>query len=368
MKFNCSQKDFLNGLQIVNRAIGLNNTLQILNNILIEIKDKKLYLTATNLEIVISFWCDVDIKNEGSITIPAKIISNYINLLPDEKLEISTEEGFIFNLKSKTIKTKIKGLNPQDFPLLPNIEKEDSFQINSQDLLQNLNQTIFAVMVNNTRPALTGIYFNLKDGVLKIVATDGYRLAEKITKIPNKNSQIIDFILPYKTALDLQNILSKYKKEEVEIIISKNQISFNIKNIKLTSKLIKGVFPDYQQIIPKEINTKVILNTQEFTMSIKRIDIFARENNNSVSIKIVKGGKVFVSTETTQIGEGHEEIEAQIEGENNQINLNSTYLLNVLENINSDEIVLEINSKLKPALIKPYKKDDYTYLLMPLKI
>lgn len=367
MRLTCSQKDLANALSITNKAVGMNNTLPVLNNVLVKAEGKKLYFTTTNLEIAINYWIDAEVKNEGEITIPSKLLTNYVGYLKDDKVNITIEEGDSVLVETEDSKSKIKGIPASEFPSIPVVEKEGSFVLAAKDLSLAIDQVVFAAALNTTRPILTGVYFSVTKDGLKMVATDSYRLAEKTLKAENVSGDI-SCIVPNKTIFELGAILGSVKEgSEIEVIVSKNQIFFGINKIKITSRLIEGQFPNYQQVIPKETKTKITLSTSEISLVLKRINLFAKENNNKVLFKVNANG-LTVTTDTTQYGVGEIEMKTKIEGADNEIALNSQFVLDVLSNIGANEVVLELGDQTAPAIVRPSGKDDYTHIVMPLKI
>lgn len=367
MRLTCSQKDLASALGITNKAVGVNNTLPVLNNVLIKAEGKKLYFTATNLEIAISYWIEADIKNEGEITIPSKLLTNYVNYLKDDRVDFSVEEGDSILIKTSDSKTKVKGISANEFPSIPTVEKEGGFTLTAKELGEAINQVAFAAALNTTRPILTGVYFKVNKDELKMAATDSYRLAEKTLKV-SESSGDISCIVPVKTILELGTILASAKDEDkVDIIVSKNQIFISVDKVKITSRLIEGQFPNYEQVIPSTSKTKAYLSISELSLALKRINLFAKENNNKVLFKVGKEG-VVITTDTTQLGVGEVEIKAKIEGDENAIALNSQFVLDLLGNIGFKEVVLELGENASPAILRPGNKDDYIHIIMPLKI
>lgn len=367
MRLTCSQKDLATALSITNKAVGANNTLPVLNNVLIKAEGKKLYFTTTNLEIAISYWIEADIKNEGEITTPSKLLTNYVNYLKDEKIDFSVEEGDSVLLKTSDSKTKIKSIAASEFPSIPVVEKEGGFSVSAKDLSLGINQVAFAAALNTTRPILTGVYFNITKDELKMVATDSYRLAEKTLKVQNTTGDI-SCIVPVKTILELGAILASGKEDdEVEVVVSKNQILFSVDKTKITSRLIEGQFPNYQQVIPKSSTTKAFLDVSGLSLILKRINLFAKENNNKILLKVNSDG-VVITTDTTQYGVGEVEIKTKIEGADSEIALNSQFILDVLANLGTKEVMIELGEKVNPAIFRPSNKDDYIHIIMPLKI
>jgi len=366
MRLTCSQKDLLSALTTTNKAVDVNNTLPVLNNVLLKAEGKKLYFTSTNLEIAISYTIETDIKNEGEITIPSKLFTNYINYLKDEEVEILVKEGDI-NIETSDSKTRIKGIPASEFPPIPTVEKEGGMNLQVKDLKQAIGQVVFAAALNTTRPILSGVFFTTDKDQLKLVATDSYRLSEKV--LPSADiSGKINCIVPAKTVLELGAILDGLKEDDtVEIIVSKNQIMFSVGPVQLISRLIEGQFPNYEQIIPKDSKTKIEFEVASISLVLKRINIFAKENNNKIILRVTDG-KVIVTTESTQYGEGEITLDTKIEGDNNEIALNSQFLLEALGSIGSNNIIFEIGEKTAPVTLKPKEGKGYTHIIMPLKI
>lgn len=367
MKLFCSKNELDYAINIVNKAISPNNTLPVLNNILMRAEGKKLYFSATNLELAINYSMPVDVRSEGAITVPAKLITSYVSLLTDEKVELNIADGLNLAINSQNSLTKIKCINADEFPLIPKIEKGQDFSVKVDDLYEAINETVFAASTNTTRPVLSGVLILSSGEYLKMVATDSYRLAEKILKVSKKPEEEVSCIIPSKTLLELSKIITKAEAKEVNINISKNQILFSVDGIELISRLIEGKFPDYEKIIPKEEKTVLEVSVEGLSLVLKRVSLFARENNNSIKLMATNDGKLSISSDETRVGEEKADVLVKIDGENNKISLNSQYLLDVLAYVSDDKIKLIINDKSSPAAIKPLKDEGYVYVIMPLK-
>jgi len=368
MKLFCSQKDLDYALNIVNKAISTNNTLPVLNNILIKAEGKKLYFSSTNLEIAISCSIDADVRGEGAITVPAKLITNYVSLLTDEKVELSVTEGANLAVNSSTSHTKIKCISADEFPLIPKVEKGQEFSIGSDDFFQAITETVFAASLNTTRPVLSGIFIKFVGDELRVAATDSYRLAEKTVKVAKAPKEEFSCIVPAKTMMELGKILSKSEAKNVKVNVSKNQILFVVDGVDLISRLIEGKFPDYEKIIPKDDKTKFTVSVEDLSLVLKRVSLFARENNNSIKLSVTNDGKLTVSSEETKVGEEKADVIVKVDGENNKISLNAQYLLDVLTYIGEDKVLFLMNDKASPACIKPVEDGGYVYIIMPLKV
>lgn len=367
MRFSCDQKDLAAALHIVNRAINPSNTLPVLNNILIVAEGKRVFFTTTNLEIAIHYVMAADVKNEGKTTIPARLLTNYINLLSSGDIECKLEAGNILFIKTKKSQTKIKGISADEFPTIPKVEKTGAFQLPSSVLHEMINQVAFASSQNIARPVLSGVLFVCKKDHLIMVATDSYRLSEKKAQLAKKTHEDIHCIVPARTVVEFGKILQKFNDEEVDVTISKNQILFRVDSIELTSRLVEGKYPEYERIIPKETKTRIEVSTEELATAVKKASLFVSDGN-AVKLSATQDGQLVLTSDETQVGEDRTEIEAKVEGVNNKIALNAQYFLEFLANAGSEKVVLEIVERLSPAVLKPLKKDDYVHIIMPLKI
>lgn len=368
MKLFCAQKELDYALNVVNKAINPNNTLPVLNNVLLKAEGKKLYFSSTNLEIAISCYIEADVRSEGAITVPAKLITGYTSLLTNEKIELAVTEGVSLSINSSSSHTKIKCISADEFPLIPKVERGHEFSLNVDDFYKAITETVFAASFNTTRPVLSGVYLKQSSGALKVVTTDSYRLAEKTIKPLKASKEDFSCIIPARTLSELGKILSKAEGKDVKINVSNNQVLFIVDGIELISRLIEGKFPDYEKIIPKEYKTKFEVSVEDLSLVLKRVSLFARENNNSVKLSVTNDGKLIVSSEETKVGEEKADVVIKVEGENNKISLNSQYVLDVLTYINSDKINFSINDKASPACVRPVDDGDYVYIIMPLKV
>jgi len=365
MKFSVNKTNLEEGLSIVERAISNRNTLPVLNNVFLEVKDNKLQLITTNLEICIKTNLEITQTEEGKTTTPVKLLSNYISLLKDQDIDIEIKEGEVLNLKANESKTTIKGISTEDFPLIPTIDIEKSIKIKVKDFIENVSKIVFASALDELRPVLAGVLFKIEKGDMYTVATDSYRLVETF----NKTEYDCDFsiIIPSKTILELSRIIHKYDKEDLLIDISKNQVRFKCDKIELTSRLIEGQYPNYKKIIPEKIETKAVVNTDDFVTAIKRASLFAKENSNNIKLEIQKG-KVFTIVDSTQIGSENSYIEAETVGDDKKIAFNAQYLLEALSNIPTDTVEIGVNSSITPGVIKATNNDSVVHVIMPLKV
>lgn len=366
MRFTCDKDLLQEGLATVQKAINSQNTLPVLGNILMSAQGQNIYLSATNLEIAIATSLSGEIKNEGAITVPSRLLVNYISLLKSGEVEISLENGDTVSITSNDASTKIKGLSAEEFPEIPKVEKDISFSLPSGKLKTAIEQTVFSCSASSTRPVLSGVFFWIRGNELRLVGTDSYRLGEKKVTL-DEDLPESKYIIPARALQELSRILSK-DEELVEIIVSKNQILFTKENTKISSRLIEGNFPDYERIIPSSEKGVATVSRADFILAVKRAGIFAREvDNNNVKVQIGKDS-IDLATEETQVGSGNTHIPATVEGEGELVALNAAYLLDVLQVLSGEEILVKVGEALAPVKFMEKEDQSFVHIIMPLKV
>jgi DNA polymerase-3 subunit beta len=371
MKIICLQENLKNGLNIVQSITGKNLTLPILNNILLSIDQKQLKLSTTNLEMAITSHISCKIEKEGSITIPAKLLVNFINNLPNKKIEISVKNN-IANLKCDNYKSIIKGLDAKDFPIIPKIKSEPILEVDSFEFKNALEQVINFVSISDIRPEISGILFDFSNEKrIKFVATDSFRLGEKmlnIKSIKTKKDDIKSIIIPYKTVQELIRIISNQENNTLKISIENNQILFSLPETQIVSRLIEGNYPNYQQLISKQFDTTAIVKKEELIKAVK-IGSFFSSKINDIRFKVnCKKSLIEVFSQDIELGENSSEIGGEIKGKDLEIIFNHKYLLDGLNNINAEKIIIGFNGEISPGIIKSEGMEDFTYIIMPIKL
>jgi len=374
MKISTLQENLKNGLSLVSHIAGKNVNLPILNNILINADSEGIKLISTNLEIGITCFIRGKIEKEGNFTVNSKIISDYISLLANKKVNIELKKEELV-VESDNYKTVIKGEKADDFPLIPQINKETYFKTKINDFKKALSQTIFAVSNSETRMELSGVLFVFDKDNLTIAATDSYRLAEKQIKIESNTKMESKVIIPVKTLQEVLRVLSNVKIEEldereseIEFYLSDNQIMFSIDKIEVVSRVIEGQYPDYKQIIPKDSKTEIMINRNEFIRAIKAASIFSKTGVNDINLDFTIDKNItLISSSSGITGENKTEIESKITGSDNGIVLNYIYLLEGVNSINTENIILKIIDLNTPCVLKADNGDDYIYIIMPIK-
>lgn len=375
MKFTCTRENLIYSLEIVSSLANKPSNLPILNNILIKTTETGIELISTNLEISIKSYLRAKIDNKGDFSVPAKTLLDYIKLLNNEQVIIEKVNNEI-KISCGNDSTKIKGMDAEEFPVIPEIEEKNGFTFNVEKIKNAISKTIIAVSKNEIRPELSGLFFNFFsekfDKGLIIAATDSFRLAEIKVNIEQGEKNEIKTIIPGKTAFEINRLLQLGKNQSgennVRFWISENQIAIRYSNFELTSRIIDGNYPDYTQIIPEKFKTKAIFDKDLIINKIKAASLFTTEGVNAVSFDLnVSQKNMAISSLSTQKGEHSSEIDAELEGEENSILLNYRYVLDGIQNIDNEEIIFNVNSADSPCLFKGKNDEDYIYIVMPIR-
>ncbi len=374
MKISCTQENLNQGLTIASHISNKNSNLPILANILFKIEDKILKLTTTDLEIGITTQVRGKIEKEGEFTIDAKLLNDFISLLPKERLDLEFQDNQL-KISSSKQKTTIKTESPDDFPLIPKIKKEQVFVIPISEFKDAVSEVVFAVSNSETRPEISGIFMEFNSNKLTLAATDSYRLAERKINLPESNNLEKKIIIPVKTLQEVSRILGILKEdislgdlENIEIYLFQNQIMFSCGNTEIISRLIDGQYPDYQQIIPSGFKTKIKLETNKLIKAVKTSSLFSRSGIFDIALNFkIKENQLIVNSSSTQTGENTFILKTEeAQGEDNKIILNHRYLLDSLNNINSEKVIIETNLNNTPCVLKPEAEKELLYIIMPI--
>ena len=365
MKLSCAQKNLEKGLQIVARAAGSRTSLPILNCVLLEVENGKFRISATDLEMGIKTKIGAKIEEDGKITAPAKVLLDFVSGNRDKNIDLKIIEKKLV-LKSERYQANINSIDASEFPLIPKIEKGLEISLPTKKLFSALSKTAFAVSLDETRPTLTGVYFNLKGGHLSLAATDSYRLAEKKIKVESEKEA--SFVVPLKTCQEIMRIASYSSPEsEATLNVSENQAAFKIDSTEVISRLLEGEFPDYKGLIPKDFQTQAKLKREEFLDIVKVISFFARETANNIKLKLTGDGEVSISSISSQVGDSKAKMEALVSGEPGEISFNAKFLTDVLATLSDEEVIFEMTGKFSPGVIRSPKDPDFVYIIMPLR-
>ena len=364
MKAECLKEKFCQAVSKVEKITGKNMTLPILACILIEAKGNFLILKATNLDLGIEIKIPAKIQTDGVVAVPGAILNGFLsNLFGNNNLTLEEKDGNL-SIVCANSQTTIKSFSIDDFPTIPKVKEGKIYELNSQDLVKGLKSVWYSASLSSIKPELSSVYIHSKEDGLVFVATDSFRLAEKVVKF-KKNSEFEQILIPFKNVVDLLKIISD-EKDSLAINFTKNQLSFEYKDIYIVSRIIDGVFPDYQQIIAKDFKTEVILLKQDFINILKLSNIFA-DNFNQINIKISPKNKVVeIKSKNANVGENVNRLSASVTGEEIEINFNHKYIIDCFQSIEADSITLSFNGLNKPMVIRGVGDKTFTYLVMPM--
>lgn len=373
MKLSCLQENLSHGLGIVGRAVATRTTLPITNNVLLATDQSRLKLTATNLEIAVVCWIGGMVEEEGAIAVPAKLFTEYVNSLKNDKVELNLPlNSRSLQIKCARSEARISGQDAEDFPPIPEVGEGIMTSINAADLAKAIAHVVFSAATEDTRPVLTGVQTELDGDTLTLAAADGFRLAVYHCKLNQPVASKTAVIIPARTLNELNRLLSA-QEEPVTITINpeKSQVLFQLQSIRLVSQLIQGAFPNYSQLIPQGFTTKTVLDRAEFLGAVKTASIFARDGSGIVRLEISPGpeltpGKIAVSARAEELGDNKGELDAVVSGEATKIAFNSKFLQDVLTVLPSTQVALETTTSSSPGLIRPVDSDAYIHVVMPM--
>lgn len=381
MKLTCTQENFKKAIYSTERVVGKQITLPILENILLQTDYGMLKISATNLEIGVFLKIGAKIEEEGMITVPARLLSNFVNNLPAESaVSLSVSDQTLY-IESGASKAQIKGLQAQDFPIIPEMEGEFLFSLPAQEMRDAIPRLATCVSLDSTRPELTGLNVVLQKNEVRIAATDSFRLAEAVINMKKANSQNYDIfidktnsiIVPLNTFLEVFRVIGN-ETQEIEISIEESQIFFQVDNVRIVSRLINGKYPEYSQIIPKQFATRVLLEKDSALRAVKIAGIFTNSKTGEVKFSIdAKKNEVTVQSKAEEVGENKTVLNAQIEGPSQDAVFNPRYMTDGLQAMATPQFVLLMNSGASAAVIRMVEGEkneeisSYTYIIMPIK-
>ena len=373
MKLSCLQENLNRGLNIVGRAVAARSTLPITQNILLAAEQSRLKLAATNLEMATTCWVGAKVEEEGSITVPARLLIDFVNSLPNDLIEINLPAaGRILELKSGHFQARINGIDAADFPPIPQITDGIATTIEAASLREGIAHVAFAAATEESRPVLTGINTEFDGDQLNLVAADGFRLAVHRTTLGSPVKEKSTVIIPARTLSELNRLLGE-QEEPVEVTVNqqKSQVLFRLKDAEIVSQLLQGSFPNYSQVIPQNYTTRAVVDINEFLRVTKISSVFARDASGIVRLVITPGaeltpGKITVSAQAEEVGDNVGEVDALIDGEEAKIAFNVKYLADVLSVLRQSQVALEVTTPSSPGTIRPIGVDNYVHVIMPM--
>lgn len=375
MKVSVLQENLAHGLNVVSRAVSPRSTLPVLANVLIASDEGRLRLSATNLELGITCWIGAKIGEEGSTTVPARTFSDLINTLPDGQVDMDLAvRTQTLHVRSGASNTDIKCIDSQEFPPMPVPDLDGGVVFNVTDLREMIRQVVFAASTDEARPVLTGVLITVEDSKVTMAAADGFRLSVREAVISDTAHQTVRAIVPARALHELARIIGD-GDERVTMVLppSRGQVIFRTQNVELTSQLIEGNFPDFQQIIPTMHNTRTILSTAAFLKACKQAEIFARDGSHIAQLQVAPGdelqpGTVEISAQSEETGSSEAVVDATIEGQPITIAFNVRYLREVLDVVGTPNVALETTAAAAPGVIRPMGDDGFLHVIMPMHL
>lgn len=367
MKLSVTQENLAKALSTVGRVVSTRSSLPVLGNVLLATDANRLKLSVTNLEIGINYWVGCKAEQEGSVTVPARLLTEFVTSLPAGNIELTASEANL-TIKTPHFDSMVNGISAEEFPLIPEVKSDPVIKLSAEVFREAAARVVVAASIDENRPVFAGVYLNTEENELVIVATDTYRLAEQRLPLGASLKTPVSMIVPARTIQELVRILADIEGE-VEVYLTDNQVMFRAGNVEVVSRLIEGKFPDYSQIIPDKEDTAATLPTAEFNRITKIASLFARENAGSVRIAIQAEGEISVTSSAAQIGENNSSAECRVAGDDGEISLNARYLLDALAVVKTKELRFAISGKLNPCVITPEgdESGEYFHIIMPLR-
>ncbi len=363
------QENLARGLQVVSRAVSSRSALPVLANVLLRTEDAGLKLTATNLEIGISYWVPGKIDVDGALTVPARLMADVVNSLPSgERVDLDLENPTTLRIRGGRHQAHLRGIDAEEFPVIPSAGDRPTTRISQKALRRALSEVIFAAASDEARPILTGVLTRFSGDQVTLAAADNYRIAVKTLSSldPVEETSVV---VPARSYAELVRVLAD-SDDPVDIMLaqSRSQIVFHLEGVDLVSRLIDGQFPNYQQVLPTSFSTRAVVEREEMLKAVRLSALIASSAANVVKLRLEGNGTGAVGiSAAADIGETQGEVEAGLEGEGVTVAFNARYLQEALQNVDADQLALEFTGPLSPGVVRPIGDDDYVHVIMPVR-
>jgi DNA polymerase III subunit beta len=363
------QENLARGLSVVSRAVSSRSTLPVLANVLLRTEDAGLKLTATNLEIGITYWVPGKIETDGATTVPARLLTDLVNSLPaSERVDLEVQGADTLHLRSGRFATHVKGIDAEEFPTIQTAGERPTTRISQKVLRRALDETIFAAASDEARPILTGVLARFEGDRVTFAAADNYRIAVRTIDVLDP-VESLSVVIPARALAELGRVLAD-TDDPVEIVLAqaRNQVLFHLEGIDLVSRLIDGQFPNYQQVLPAGHTSRAIVDRDELLRAVRPAALIASSSANIVKLQVGGEGDGGVTVSATaEVGDYTGQVEAEVEGDGTTIAFNARYLNDVLSNVSADRFALELNGPLSPGVFRPVGDDAYVHVVMPVR-
>ena len=370
MKLSCIQSNLRKGLATVSKAVATRSTIPETQNVLIATDNGRLRLTATNLEIAITTWIGAQIEEEGSVTIPARMLSDFINSLPDKKVDIETVANPIgLKIHCANFDAQMNGIDPENYPPIPNISDGPKISISSSDFKSSLSRVRFAVATDESRPALTGVKVDIKGNEFTLASADGFRLAIETGSCESSVEEDVSVIVPGRTMNEIFSLLGTDSGMlDMTVTEQKSQALFKFGDVEVVTQLIQGNFPDYERLIPGEKGTICRVNREEILQATNAASVFARDGSGIIRMVSddTDEGSIRIMSQAEELGSNESRVNASIEGEETRIAFNSKFLNEILSVLDGDEVEIETMSPSSPGVFRSAANSGYLHIIMPM--
>jgi DNA polymerase-3 subunit beta len=374
MRVSVLQDKLAKGLSIANRAVSSRPSMPVLGNVLLSTEEGRLSISANNLELGITARIGANVEAEGAITVPARTLLDLVNTLPPERVDLEVDPSTTtLTLRCNATVTNIKGIPATEFPAVVTDDDDVGIEVGAPVLESMIEQVAFAAAKEDNRPILMGVLVRFEDTRFTMIAADGFRMALRSTPLETAVSQPLSLIVPARTLSELGRIIAG---DEGKVLISvspnRSQVMFHLESADVVSQLIDGRFPDVEGLIPKSSATATTVQTLDLLLACRRSEIFARESNYTMRLRIEPGdgetGQVVVTAQAQERGDNEASLEALVRGGGLEISFNVRYLIDVLNVMDAEQVVIETNTVSQPGLIKPVGRDDFLYVVMPMSM
>lgn len=365
MKFTCLQENLEKGLSLVYKAVPNKANLPVLSNIHVLASEGRLRLSATNLDTSITTYVGASIEEEGAVTVPAKTFRDFVSNLPPGVITVTLNKNLLHVEAEKNL-AKLNTVPAKEFPDIPVMENDlDVLEINSQVLSDAVKSVVFAAASDETRPIFSGVYLAFIDGIFNVVASDGFRLSEKVLSLDTSFKKTFSVVVPAKTLLEVARMIASEEPTKIGLDDRANLVLFSNQDTVVATRILEGQFPDYKRIIPHEHALEAEMSYEDLLEAVRLADVFAQQVDSSLKIQFDPAGEVHVSSSSPESGEQTSTFSASVEGEELEIILNSKYLLDFLSNAASDKIRFRTQNALSPCVFTPLEKEDFLHIIMP---
>ncbi|HZP96611.1 MAG TPA: DNA polymerase III subunit beta [Candidatus Limnocylindria bacterium] len=373
MKVTCLQENLARGLQIAGRAVSTRGSLPILGNVLLRTENGRTKLTATNLEVGINVWVPAKVEDDGAITVPAKLFTDFVNSLPPGPAELSLNvRTKTVHLKSGPYEANFKGMDAEEFPIIPAAPDKPTTRLTKSTLRRMIGEVAFVATTDDSRPVLTGVLTSFESDRITMAAADPYRLSVRTGQLLAKVDAKIEVIIPARSLQEVQRIIDD-SEDPVDIFVTPNasQVIFHTDEADLVSRVIEGQFPNYRQVIPSgKAATKIIVRREELLQATRLASLFARDSANMLRFQVDPNAQppLIISANAAEVGDNTAKVDATVEGQNTTIAFNSRFVADALSSLTAPEIALELGGPLAPGVLKIVGDDSYLHVVMPLRI